>query len=793
MAKNMKRILAMLLVMVMFVSVLPMQALAADGDGITYETSPEGLQTTVTTTTTGEGTPVVTVTIQKDTEGTLESGAELERHETFVETTETDENGNVIRETGVNEGNEIISNIIPEVGVEVAVPDEVGEENANSKEFGVASEIVDGDKKEGEDDPEYHQITTTVVPGEVTITTTKKELTEVVDHESTDLKYVKSEATPDGTNDIIHHPDGLAPEEYLPGYEGDAVTPDLVEGYDYLYVGAGNTSMLVPARVFDTPLSREDKIAQYGNDAFINVGLGAINFDYYMKWLDESERESIAYDENGNYVTDGEGYILNKDGDRIVKGERTATDPDGNTTYLHRFDNFYVNNTTRVEGWYEDGEWVEPINGKGYIAMWDGPQQYILVDEEGNIITTYCADQATPTEGGFGYNIANLENAGYYSEEEAKHIRSIAANGYWGTAEDEGSLEYLKEQLKAAGFTDVELASLNDGVALTATQMAIWAYSNKMSGIKFVNNHYSEWGATTENDGKVPTDKEDEIKLVFRIYEYLINLEGTDVSNKMNDTVITKDNAIENMNVTVIEKAADHANNQDDNDNNDAYVASLSFALVVEPTGDKEESLKVTLITSDGREIIGRICGEKESDNEIQLQMDDNKNYWFRDIVLIEGEQSFTLNLEGVQNLDKGVYLYSSEIRTDGDDSTSSQTLVGVASGTRGFDVTLDLKFDLDVQDQVIVQERVWRNEYDPETTPPSPPELPNDPPVVWNRPPVTQLANDEVEIPEEPVPLAAPVTTGDTTSLWIIAMMVIVCGMVVVNVFDKKRNYEAF
>ena len=116
-----------------------------------------------------------------------------------------------------------------------------------------------------------------------------------------------------------------------------------------------------------------------------------------------------------------------------------------------------------------------------------------------------------------------------------------------------------------------------------------------------------------------------------------------------------------------------------------------------------------------------------------------------------------------------------------------------MASGTRGFDVTLDLKFDLDVQDQVIVQERVWRNEYDPETTPPAPPEVPNDPPVVWNRPPVTQLANDEVEIPEEPVPLAAPVTTGDTTSLWIIAMMVIVCGMAVINVFDKKRNYKAF
>ena len=810
MAKSIKRILAMVMVMAMFVSVLPMQALAAETEYST-ETSPEGLPTdkavTTDTQTNEAGNTVVTVTIQKDTVGTLENGAELERHETSVETVETDENGNVIRSTGVIDGEEIITNISPdpEVGVEVAVPDEVGEENANSKEFGAVPEITTGDKKEGEDDTEYDQTTTTVIPGEVTITTTEKELTEVVDHEDTNLEYVHSEATPNDTNDL--HYVGAAPEHYLPGYEGESVPPEMVEGFDYVYVGGGNTSIFTPAIVGSRPMTDDEKIAMYGehwmNGAYIHK-------DYYtnlfLKHIDPEYRDTIAKNEDGSYKTDEEGFLLDVNGNRVFKGERTAVGPNGETTYLRRFDNY--GDVQKVEGWFENGEWVKELNGKdGYYAAWSGVQQFVLVDGEGNPITAYCADFMTPTQGGYGYNIENLEDADYYSEEEAARIRSIAANGYWGTSENEGSLEYMKQQLLAAGFSEEELASLNDGLALTATQMAIWTCSNKMNGLKFVNAHYDKsgpddgrgsgdgWGPNaldqknqSYNGGKVPTDKEDDIELMFRIYDYLINLEGTEVTNKMNDTVITKDNAIENMSVTVIEKAEGHENNQDDNDENDAYVANLSFALVVEPTGDEKESLKVTLITSDGREIVGRICGDMESDNEVLLDKDENDNYWFRNIVLTEGNQTFTLNLEGVQNLDKGVYLYSSEVRTEESESTSSQTLVGMASGERGFDVTLDLKFDLDVQDKVVVEEHIWHNEYDP-IAEPEVPEIPEEPEEEPEPPQIFRLDPEaEEEIPEEPVPLAAPVTTGDNSFLWILVVMMSVFGIVVINVSAKKK-----
>ena len=166
MAKNIRRIFAMIMVVAMFVSVLPMQTLAAETVHTT-ETSPEGLPTNVATTTDkqtdADGNTTVTVTITKDTEGTLSDGSELERHETKTET--EDETG----KTGVKEGSETITTIIPEVGVEVQVPDKVGA--SDSESFGTNSENTVGDQKEGEDDPEYNQTTTTETAGKVTITT----------------------------------------------------------------------------------------------------------------------------------------------------------------------------------------------------------------------------------------------------------------------------------------------------------------------------------------------------------------------------------------------------------------------------------------------------------------------------------------------------------------------------------------------------------------------------------------------------------------------------------------------
>jgi len=852
MAKNIRRMFALVLVMCMFVSALPMQALAAEGDEVTTNTETKhegGLTTTVTTTTTvsnSGSTPTITVEVKESaTTGFTGPGTSVNSTTNSSTTTVThkDEAGNVVSEdvvhsreethtdtTTVTENSITTQHVVdgkeqtkgdmplPEGGVEVDVPLTEGEENSVTFGDPAGTETTTGDAQNGEK-------TTVVEQGKVTITNQDVTIKETFENEDTKLNYTHSETNPDGTNDLVHV--GQAPEAFLPGYEGETVKPEIPDGYDYVYVGSGNTSKYFPAIVFDKPLSDEDKVAQYGENAYIKKN--SITY-YYVGWLPEDVKSTIAKDENGNYVTDENGYILDVDGNRILKEERTAIGPDGETIYLHRFDNY--NSSLNVEGWFdsETGEWIKELNGNdAYTAIWAGPQQFILVDADGNIITTYCADFSTPTQDDYRYNIENLEEADYYSDEEAAMIRSIAKNGYWGTVgyktnadgtpmykkdadgnlilDDEGnpipvpkdgSLEAMKDQLLAAGFTAEELESLNDGVALTATQMAIWSQSNKMTGIEFVNSHYSNWGV-----GDVPEGKEDEVELLFKIYDYLINLDPTVTQNTTADTIINAENFVKDLSVTVIDMDKGHSNNQDHDTDNDAYTTKVSFSLVVAPSGNDGDDLVAYLLDADGNEIAsGRIAGEGPEDEF--LPVDDNGNYYFDNVTMIEGDQSFQLNLSGVQYLDEGVYLYSSEIS---DDDVSSQTMVGLAGGERGVNVSMDIQFNLDVEG-VVVTERVWHEERDPvvvhppQNLPdpePNTPVTPQDPaepaePAAWTAPENQRLANDEaVEIPEEPVPLATPVTTGDDTGLWIMALLVIACGMVAVNIFDRKRTHETF
>ena len=422
----------------------------------------------------------------------------------------------------------------------------------------------------------------------------------------------------------------------------------------------------------------------------------------------------------------------------------------------------------------EDGEWQAELNGdESFSTIWAGPQQFILVDDKGNVVTAYCADASTPTQDNFGYNVENLEDATYYSEEDAKMIRSIAANGYWGTKDGFGSLEEMKKKLAEAGFTAEELASLNDGAALTATQMAIWSCSNKMSSIQFVNAFYSTWGI--KNGVDIPETKEDEVKVMFKLYDYLMNLAPTEVEGTTADTIINVENFVDNMSVTVIEKAKDHENNNDDNHNNDAYVTNLTFALVVTPSTENGDDLVVKVVDAKGNVIAsGRVAGEMTEEDKangmVQLDRDDKNNYTFSGITMIEGEQNFNLTLEGIQNLKEGVYLYSSQVV----DGTSSQTLVGVSSGERAVNVSMNIKFELDVKDTVVAHERVWRHETTRELPPPAEYRL--------------GFGVGQLEVIEEEVPLAAPPQTGDMSILWFAMIAMSGCGLCILNLLEKRK-----
>ena len=112
------------------------------------------------------------------------------------------------------------------------------------------------------------------------------------------------------------------------------------------------------------------------------------------------------------------------------------------------------------------------------------------------------------------------------------------------------------------------------------------------------------------------------------------------------------------------------------------------------------------------------------------------------------------------------------------------RSFVGIAEGERNVDVSVGVTISFNVdENNHVVAERKWQDEIDPPEEE-DPPVEEEDPPVIYRLDPET-----EEEIPEEPVPLAAPVVTGSNSYLWILVVMMAVCGIVVINVSGKKNH----
>ena len=358
--------------------------------------------------------------------------------------------------------------------------------------------------------------------------------------------------------------------------------------------------------------------------------------------------------------------------------------------------------------YFEEGAVDTPA---GTPAKWDTIQQFKLIDRNKKVLTAYCADRSTSAERGFSYNIENLEDATYYSEEEAKKIRSIAYNGYWGD-ENFGSLALLKEKLGStdSGFTAEEIEKITDGIAMTATQFAIWHFSNIMENIEFVNAYVTDKVASITRNG-VPAPEEN-AELIFKLYFYLINLEPTAIAEEdrnTGNTIINEKNFLDSISFKIIDKPADEANNKDSDTTNDVYTVDFSFKLKVKPS-DRDD-LKLTIYDADGNEIaVGRIAGT-QGQGESQVTLDENGTYTLSNVRMQEGDDSLSFALTGVQILENDVYLLTSEVRMNGDEEERSQPMVTVAQGSRSVNVVMDVEFQLEVDDEEQLEEHIWRTE----------------------------------------------------------------------------------
>ena len=488
------------------------------------------------------------------------------------------------------------------------------------------------------------------IPSVATITTKEVVTKEVIGEEYQPLQHIMSSTTPDNGGKEMMYP---TKKVVLP--QSASEVPTISEGYEFVNLGISSISHYWAAVNYRTP---------------------------------DPDSSEVGY-----VYTDGV-----------------------NTFYSHHDYGVLRARDLALSGIYVNGVYVPapaPAEGQKpmstyFPAKYDTIQQFYLSDKDGNIATTYCVDQTTTAEHDFSYKIKNLEDAGYYDKDSENMIRSIALNGYWGSSSGLGSLEALKAKLRETNnFTEEELEKLTDGVAMTATQYAIWTFSNHMDDVAFLNAYYRTTASGYPGKGNVFTAPKESSDVLFKLYEYLIHLEPTTIDGKeSNNTIINEDNFIERVNVQLFDKPETAATNLDDDIHNDIYLADVAFELAVRPRTNKD-TLYVTLVDDQDQVIAsGQIAGVLP-EGKTYLKQNEQNQYVFEGVELQERTQGLNFYISGEQYIDQGVYLYSSETI----DGAVSQTMIGVASGNRNVDVRLSVDFSFSVDDEIRETRRVWRRE----------------------------------------------------------------------------------
>ena len=793
MAKNIRRMFATVLVMCMIVSALPVQALAAEDE------------TTITKTDTITG-PEIEITITPSTGnasaiGTNASGSAVDLDGDVKVTEEppvTDANGNTTNTTITDvhlEGPETTSDGTKKDVVYDERTTESVTTNSNGDVVGTmwetdGTETKEWTEEDSGDEAGQPKVDVNLVPGETTTgTASTTETTGDVQKGEDDKQYHYTETTTTDRTVTANTSDIVVSESESNDFSMDGLHVEAKPGAEDLYWDA------------DVPM--------------------------YTKYFD-----LVTFGDETRYVP-----RFNRTEDQMCdellgfyeKVETESTDADGNavtvTTYVPKAES----GKTVVNGG-RGGQFVlsDRADASSYTILFaDGAKNDACtigaVDIFGNLLVTYCMDEVTGTTCGVAYVMENLKDADYFegTEEEQQaakdQVRAIALKGYWGTTEGMGSLTQIKADLKAfiennPDFTftysdpssisggeakteskefnagaDKEyllqlIEKLNEAGAVTVTQSAIWEFGRGEADPEIVYKNSA-----------LESDPEFNYALaMFR--EYLLNPAIQEEDAPKETIIYDQDSFLveDSLKLSVGDKIEGSDFNADADDTNDEYNVDLSFKLVVAPGED--DDLIVCLVDNNNTIIRkARIAGEAaEGETSDEIVIAEDGSYTFTNVPLQENSNiAFNLTLEGIQYLEKGVYIYKS-LKSDGTaDYDYKQTLIGVAQGSHEVDVTtaFTVNFSVD-ENNYVVSKTVWHDEYDPSHNPSEPPTPET---RTWEPPQINRLANDDVVINEEPVPLATPAITGDSTGLWVALFLTVAFAMVAVNLFDKKRKHEAF
>jgi len=774
--KNFRSLLSFVLALIMIAS-LPAAAFA---DGTETIDNGDGTSTVVTTTTSTstdeDGNTVVTVTIDKATDGTLADGTVVDRDESRSDTTVSDEDGFVLGESYVEDGTETTTKIVEEdSGSEPGQPEVSVELKPGETTTGIAGETtVTGDVPSDENDKNYNYTETTEVDRTVTAETSKLNVT-VNKTDASDMEGLQSELKFDRNDAEDQAEQRKIRDLYTDnGHFSDPskiTVENAPEGYEFQYVGSGDYS------------------------------------GHYVSHIrviyERNEDGTPKVDENGEYIIK---ELQHSNGTPLTKDGKPTTD----------------------------------INGPFDATTGTRPSQFLLMNEDGDAFYAYCIDVETGTaKGNPWYTMANLEDNDYYATEDAEnHVRSIVTNGYWGTSNEPkedgsyntGSLAKIKEDMKKAlaeGKIDTEyevtfvnreenkgrelkegeyivgkyiywqltetitltpevIDSLTEGEALDATQSAIWSYANGSNATldgedgMIVGDIY--YASSKLGDSRNSQNDFAGAARTKALYTYLMNLETEEEST----IVINEKNFVEDLSITVGDKVEGAEVNADSDQNNDLYNTELNFTLAFVPDPKSDDLLIYLTDTEgnaindkDGNPIVKRLAGENSDGRQADTILPDEEGvYTITGLQLAENSDfTFDLRLEGTQYLEQGVYIYTAQGGID-----KSQTMVGMAEGNSYVDISLGVTVSFDVdENNKVVAERHWHSEGDPNYEPPTY----IDPEPV----PLAVEPDEEIVIEDEPVPLAQAPSTGSSAVIYAIAAAASGMGLAGISLLKKRED----
>lgn len=335
-----------------------------------------------------------------------------------------------------------------------------------------------------------------------------------------------------------------------------------------------------------------------------------------------------------------------------------------------------------------------------YMVARQIPQTFILVNtmdgktewtpngryEQGksNYEALYCCDIGRGIEWNVDYRRINLEDSTYFSEESARHIRSIVLNSYPYITLDE-----MKANLKADGLNPDFVDSLTRSDIISAVQMAIWNY-NYDGDFNYVNHGYFASISITKNSGMEGPYFHALHDFTNEIWEWLPPTMTRSYDSRAEYRV---NNLIQYLNTLESEPPAENCIAISEiqvgrldlvPQAKDVYNVGLHVILNEGCTPEDNVTLNITSYSEDQN-------GNRMVTDSRNVKLDAKKEY----ALSVNAKYGDTIEVKatGTQQLDRGVYFFEAEGGPD-----ISQSLVGVSEGENPVYAVQRFTFEEDIE-----------------------------------------------------------------------------------------------